>query len=225
MGRASRAARPWIGDFMSKSSTATERRKPVRDVSTATPAGFVIHGESITVASTARIQLVDVTDRIMALVHRLKIREGMVSVWSMHTTCAVLINESQAALREDMTRFLEDLVAKDAAWLHNDPAHSDCSRRNADAHLRSMLLGHCLAIQVSGAAKISCVSSPRLRACSVWYGMVDSSRWKNGPAASQLVRVPTARRPRETRIAGVASWPCRWLRASPKKTIQTIRKV
>lgn len=134
---------------MPRRSTATVRRTPVRDVSAATPAGFVIHGETIGVASTAPIQLVDVTDVVMDLVRRLNIREGMVSVWSMHTTCAVLINESQAALREDMTRFLEELVEKDRSWMHNDPERSDCSRRNADSHLRAMLLGHSLAIQVS----------------------------------------------------------------------------
>jgi secondary thiamine-phosphate synthase enzyme len=135
---------------MSRSSASTVRRTPVRDVSAATPTGFVIHGEAISVTSTARIQLVDVTDRIMDLVHRLNIGEGMVSIWSMHTTCGVLINESQPALREDMTRFLGELVEQDAAWKHNDPAHSDCSRQNADSHLRAMLLGHSLAIQVSG---------------------------------------------------------------------------
>ena len=135
---------------MPKSSTATVRGTSVRDVSAATPAGFIIHGETIGVASTAHIELVDITDRIQDLVHRLNIREGMVSVWSMHTTCAVLINESQAALREDITRFLEELVEKDRAWMHDDPAQSDCSRQNADSHLRAMLLGHSLAIQVSG---------------------------------------------------------------------------
>jgi secondary thiamine-phosphate synthase enzyme len=147
---ASAARRPVIEGPMSKTSTATVRRKPVGDVSAATPAGFVIHGESIPVATTAHIQLVDVTDRIMDLVRGLNVCEGMVSIWSMHTTCGVLINESQPALHEDMTRFLEDLVGKDRAWLHNDPARSDCSRRNADAHLRAMLVGHSLAIQVSG---------------------------------------------------------------------------
>ena len=38
--------------------------------------------------------------------------------------------------------FLEQIVPRDAEWLHNDPAHSDCDRLNADAHLRAMLLGH-----------------------------------------------------------------------------------
>lgn len=135
---------------MSKNSTATVRKTPVSDVSAATPGGFLIHGETMSVATGRHIELVDITDRVMDLVHRLQVREGMVSVWSMHTTCAILINESQKALLADMERFLEEMVARDEEWLHNDPAHSDCSRQNADSHLRAMLLGHSLAIQVSG---------------------------------------------------------------------------
>ena len=42
------------------------------------------------------------------------------------------------------------MVARDVAWRHNDPAHSDCDRMNADSHLRAMLLGHSLSVQVSG---------------------------------------------------------------------------
>ncbi|MCX6549709.1 MAG: secondary thiamine-phosphate synthase enzyme YjbQ, partial [Acidobacteria bacterium] len=137
-------------DHMTRSSTATVRKKPVADVSAATPGGFMMHGETVTVASGEHIELVDITDRVMDLVHRLHIREGMVSVWSLHTTCAVLINESQPALLADMKRFLEEIVAADEAWMHNDPAHSDCSRHNADSHLRAMLLGHSLTLQVSG---------------------------------------------------------------------------
>ena len=34
--------------------------------------------------------------------------------------------------------------------MHNDPAHSDCDRQNADSHLRALLLGHSLTLQVSG---------------------------------------------------------------------------
>ena len=34
--------------------------------------------------------------------------------------------------------------------MHNDPDHSDCDRQNADSHLRAMLLGHSLTMQISG---------------------------------------------------------------------------
>ena len=60
------------------------------------------------------------------------------------------INEFQTALLTDIKAFLEQMVARDAEWLHNDPEHSDCDRMNADSHLRAMLLGHSLTLQVSG---------------------------------------------------------------------------
>lgn len=109
-----------------------------------------IIGETFTVETEDRIQLVDLTDRIMALVRKLRISEGTVTVVSLHTTCAVFINEFQRALASDIRRYLEHAVEPDAEWLHNDPAHSDCDRRNADAHLRALLLGHSLTLQVSG---------------------------------------------------------------------------
>ena len=42
------------------------------------------------------------------------------------------------------------MVARDAEWMHNNPEHSDCDRMNADSHLRALLLGHNLTLQVSG---------------------------------------------------------------------------
>ena len=68
----------------------------------------------------------------------------------MHTTCTLFINEFQTALLADIKRLLEQIVASDANYLHNDPEHSDCDRMNADSHLRAMLLGHSLTLQVSG---------------------------------------------------------------------------
>ena len=102
------------------------------------------------VETEARFQLVDVTDRIRTLVRASGIAEGTLNLQSLHTTCSVLINESQTALVADIKRFLELVVDRDAEWLHNDPAHSDCDRFNADSHLRALLLGQSLTVQVSG---------------------------------------------------------------------------
>jgi secondary thiamine-phosphate synthase enzyme len=135
---------------MSKSSTVTVRERPVDDVASAKVGGFAIHGETFIVETDQRIELVDLTVRIMELVRHFNIREGLVSLWSMHTTCSLFINEFQTALLSDIKRFLEQMVARDAEWLHNDPQHSDCDRMNADSHLRALLLGHSLALQVSG---------------------------------------------------------------------------
>jgi secondary thiamine-phosphate synthase enzyme len=135
---------------MSKSSTVTVREAPVEQVASAAAGGLTVHGETFVVQTDERIEVVDLTDRIIEVVRRVSVREGLVSLWALHTTCAVFINEYQTALLSDIKRFLEQLVARDAEWMHNDPAHSDCDRMNADSHLRTMLLGHSLTLQVSG---------------------------------------------------------------------------
>jgi len=135
---------------MSKSSTVTLRENPVQEVISAKAGGLTIHGETIIVETDQRIELVDLTNRVMEFVRQFNIREGIVSLWSMHTTCTLFINEFQTALLTDIKRFLEQVVARDAEWMHNDPEHSDCDRMNADSHLRALLLGHSLTLQVSG---------------------------------------------------------------------------
>ena len=135
---------------MRKSSTVTVREKPVEDVASAKAGGLSIHGETFVVQTDQRVELVDLTSKVMEFVRRFNVREGLVTLWSMHTTCSLFINEFQVALVSDIKRFLEQMIARDAAYMHNDPQHSDCDRMNADSHLRAMLLGHNLSLQISG---------------------------------------------------------------------------
>ena len=135
---------------MSKSSTVTVRERPVEDVASAKVDGLTIQGETFVVQTDQRVEVVDLTNRVMEYVRKFNIREGLVSLWSMHTTCTLFINEFQTALLTDIKRFLEQMVARDAEYMHNDPQHSDCDRMNADSHLRAMLLGHNLTLQISG---------------------------------------------------------------------------
>ena len=135
-------------EVMNRSSTVTIRTTPAQSVSTA--GGLVIHAETLEIQTTDRVELVDLTDPVRELLRRGPVREGLANLWSLHTTCAVFINEVQSALHSDIRRFLEQVAARDGDWMHNDPAHSDCDRMNADAHLRAMLLGHSLTLQVTG---------------------------------------------------------------------------
>ena len=101
---------------MSKSSTVTVREIPITEVASATTAGLTIHGETLVISTDDRVEVVDLTERVMAFVKRLRIREGIVSLVSLHTTCTVFINEFQGALLSDMKRFLEQMVARDEDW-------------------------------------------------------------------------------------------------------------
>ena len=135
---------------MSKSSTITSRETPIADVTRAESGYLTIRSLTLTIETDERIQLVDLTDRLMEVARQHGVREGFLNLWSLHTTCAVFINEFQSALLTDIKQVLEQLVARDAEWRHNDPAHSDCDRMNADSHLRALLLGHSMTLQISG---------------------------------------------------------------------------
>ena len=112
------------------------------------PGGFKIFNRIVDWITSDRMQLINATDRINEIVRKSGIRDGMVHLQSLHTTTAVFINEWQDALLHDVRGFLEDLVTREQAWRHNDPNYSDCERQNADSHLRGMVMGQTLSLQV-----------------------------------------------------------------------------
>jgi secondary thiamine-phosphate synthase enzyme len=110
--------------------------------------GFRLRAETLTVATRERVELVNITERLAAPVRSSGVRDGFALVTSLHTTLALFINEYQAALLDDIRTFLEESVVRERYYKHNDPAHSDCDRSNADAHLRALLLGHHLVLPI-----------------------------------------------------------------------------
>ena len=67
---------------------------------------------------------------------------------TLHTTTGVFYTETQDALWDDVDAFLRRVVADKTGYKHNDPVLSDCERKNAAAHLRAIMLGGSLALQV-----------------------------------------------------------------------------
>ena len=110
--------------------------------------GLRLRAETLTVQTRERLELINITDRLAEQVRQSGVRHGIALVNSLHTTLALFINEFQPALLEDIRNFLEQTVVRGQYYKHNDPNFSDCDRLNADAHLRAMLLGHNLALQV-----------------------------------------------------------------------------
>jgi len=114
-------------------------------------AGYRIFNSVVDWITTDTVQLINITERINETVRKSGVRNGLVHLQSLHTTTAVFVNEWQDALLHDVRTFLEDLTGK-RQWRHNDPRYSDCERRNADSHLRGMIIGQSLCLQVRNSA-------------------------------------------------------------------------
>jgi secondary thiamine-phosphate synthase enzyme len=65
-------------------------------------------------------QFIDITDAVRDVVLRAGIVAGQVSVFSRHTTAAVIVNEHEPLLLNDMARTLARLAPADDYYEHND---------------------------------------------------------------------------------------------------------
>jgi secondary thiamine-phosphate synthase enzyme len=104
--------------------------------------------ETICYRTRERLELINITRDLNEVIRKHGTKAGFLLVQSLHTTTAIFINEFQQALLDDIKSFLEKLVGRLEYWRHNDPNLSECSRKNADSHLRAMLLGHTLSLPV-----------------------------------------------------------------------------
>ena len=127
--------------------------EPAGDHPVPVPAtGFRVFNRIVDWITADRLELINITDRVNEIVRRSGIKDGLVHLQSLHTTTSVFINEWQEALLHDARTFLTTMVGGDENWRHNDPEYSDCERRNADSHLRGMMMGQTLCLQVRNSA-------------------------------------------------------------------------
>jgi secondary thiamine-phosphate synthase enzyme len=98
---------------------------------------------TFTVDTDRRLQVLDITDRIESSLPA--DADGTVTVFSRHTTAGVAINEPESRLLGDFETFLDGIV-DDEDWNH------DRLDGNADAHLRTLLVGASKTVPVTDGA-------------------------------------------------------------------------
>lgn len=89
----------------------------------------------ITIATSQREQLVDITDQVKALVRDSGIHNGLVSVYIQGATAAMMIQENwDESVQTDVVNLLGRMIPR-GVWLH------DRQDGNGDAHLKAGLVG------------------------------------------------------------------------------------
>ena len=108
--------------------------------------GLTRWAETLVFQTTAAREFLDVTDQVAAVVRRSRISQGWVSAFSKHTTAAVVLQENEPLLLQDMSGLLERLSAAAGVYQHNDLSRrtgemdpDECA--NGHAHCQHLLLG------------------------------------------------------------------------------------
>lgn len=97
----------------------------------------------LAVETDDRVDVVDVTDDVADALPA--DHDGLATVFVRHTTAGVVVNEAEPRLLGDVERFVATLAPR-GEWDHDE------LDGNADAHLRSMLLGRDVTVPVADGA-------------------------------------------------------------------------
>ena len=105
--------------------------------------------DTLALQTTEKQQLINITPKLKDAVKDSGITNGFIGLFSQHTTAALMVSEFQNALLDDIAVFLRRVVSDDVPYKHNSPEFSDCDRKNAASHLRSMLFNNSVMLPVS----------------------------------------------------------------------------
>ena len=100
-----------------------------------------IINSNIIIESFNKVEIVDISSKVEKIVSENKIEKGLVSIYSKHSTSAIVINENEDGLIEDFKNYLNKIVLEDK-YKHN---HID---NNAKSHIQSFLLGNSISIPI-----------------------------------------------------------------------------
>lgn len=99
--------------------------------------------QTIHVTTSRRCELVEITDRVQALVARAGVAEGMVALQSLHTTAGLTVNENaDPDVPHDLLAKLERLVPQREGYYRH-------AEGNSDSHLKTAFFGPSLVVLVS----------------------------------------------------------------------------
>ena len=107
---------------------------------------LTLYQERVRLRTDSGQHFIDVTDLLAERVRRSGIELGAVSIHSLHTTAAIVVNEHEPRLIRDLDDLLERLAPRSARYRHND-LHArrfeipPDERPNAHAHARQLLIG------------------------------------------------------------------------------------
>lgn len=104
---------------------------------------MIIKHKTLDYKTKNSLEFYDITDKVHEFVAETGIQNGIVNIQTLHTTTAIIVNEDEPLLIEDMKNHFRELAREDAYYGHNDfdirTAHMHGLEEYKNGH------SHCLA--------------------------------------------------------------------------------
>lgn len=96
-----------------------------------------IYNEHITLQSTQTRQVFNITSQVKAAMEKSSFRDGIILVCSLHSNSAVIVNDDEPGLLEDLEAWLTQIAPARDNFKHQGRFES-----SASVHFQSLLLHH-----------------------------------------------------------------------------------
>lgn len=123
-----------------------ERFRPMIEQEIFQPVGALrAINDVLSYRTTDAPQFIDITGDVAEVIDRGGVLNGLAVIFSLHTTAAIKINESEPELIKDMARFLSEIAPQDRDYHHNNfdvrtvnMEEDECP--NAHSHCQHLML-------------------------------------------------------------------------------------
>ncbi len=95
-------------------------------------------------STTKRVEVIDITERVAGLVQKSSVKSGLCLITALHATAAIIINEHEVGLLEDIIDKITETFPEGMHYRH------DLVDDNAHAHLAAIFLGPSKSLPIHG---------------------------------------------------------------------------
>ena len=93
-----------------------------------------------------RVEFINITSEVEALVKKSGVQEGLCLVNAMHITASVFINDDERGLHADFEEWLEELAPHQPMSKYR---HNRTGEDNADGHLKRTIMGREVVVAIT----------------------------------------------------------------------------
>lgn len=101
--------------------------------------------EYLSISTRGDSEILDITDKVSALIAKHKLSEGNVTVFVSGSTASITTTEFEPGLRQDIPEALNRIAPQGSRYRHDDTWHDG----NGHSHVRAALMGPSLTIPFS----------------------------------------------------------------------------
>ena len=98
----------------------------------------------ISLETQNKFQEISLKDYIESIVFESGVKEGMILVFTGHTTVGIYLSNDDKYIKDDFKNFLEEKIPNDPEYLHNVYGGN-----NASAHLKNILIGSSVTLPIN----------------------------------------------------------------------------